>query len=97
MGLKRLIKHWMLRLLNPTMINVNQPEITQPIVSMVSSMHDGINKTNEFISKFIQSMELNSASCWQQTPKRALIVVTDENRDEPASKKIKRAPNQGTK
>ncbi|CAB4038394.1 Hypothetical predicted protein, partial [Paramuricea clavata] len=60
------------------------------MASMVSSMQNGIEKTNELILRLVKSIEGNSASCSQQAPKRALEIEPDEDRNESATKRAKR-------
>jgi hypothetical protein len=65
------------------------------MASMVSSMQNGIEKTNELILRLVKSIEGNSASCSQQAPKRALEIEPDEDGNESATKSAKRAPKSG--
>jgi hypothetical protein len=65
------------------------------MASMVSSMQNGIEKTNELILRLVKSIEGNSASCSQQDPKRALEIEPDEDGNESATKRAKRAPKSG--
>lgn len=67
----------------------------QYMASMVSSMQNGIEKTNALISRLVESIEGNSTSCSQQAPKRALEIEPGEDGNESATKKAKRAPKSG--
>ncbi|XP_028390673.1 uncharacterized protein LOC114515588 [Dendronephthya gigantea] len=67
----------------------------QYMASMVSTMQNGIEKTNALISRLVESIEGNSISCSQHAPKRALEIEPVEDGDESATKRAKRAPKSG--
>jgi hypothetical protein len=65
------------------------------VVLIVSFMQNGIEKTNALILRLVELMEGNSASCFQQAPKRALETEPGEDRNESATKRAKHAPKSG--